>query len=164
MYTTELTAGLGLEDILKKIPHRPPILLIDRVLDYAPGDYIRATRWLGEKDPFFQGHFPEFPILPGVYLIEACAQSASLLLELSAGEKKLPSATRIGVLGAAKVRFLKPVFPETRIIIYGKIEWEKGETLSLAVTVTTENEEEKIMTGSLIVSKVPGDQLRKSAQ
>lgn len=145
---------LGKKEVEALLPHRAPILLIDSVWEYEPEQHILVSKWLDEKDPVFQGHFPGFPIMPGVLLLEAGAQSAALLLELDRRrtvDNRHSSDERLGVLGSAKVRFLKPVFPKTEIWIRGDVEWFKGDTMSLKVEVS--DSESLFMTGSLIVTK-----------
>lgn len=69
--------------ILKLLPHRYPFLLVDRVLEYQPFEFLVATKCVTVNEPFFQGHFPENPIMPGVMILEALAQAGALLSDLS---------------------------------------------------------------------------------
>ena len=156
---------LGKEEVEALLPHRSPILLIDAVWDYVPGKSILVSKWLGEKDPVFQGHFPGFPIMPGVLLLEAGAQSAALLLQLDRHdslENLRGSHEKLGVLGTAKVRFLKPVFPKTELWIQGEVEWFKGYTMSLKVEAGDNST--LFMTGSLIVTSVDRNKLIKHTE
>lgn len=73
---------------MKQIPHRYPFLLIDRVLEVEVGKRIRMLKNVTINEPFFTGHFPEFPVMPGVLIIEAMAQSAGILSVLTSGPKK----------------------------------------------------------------------------
>jgi beta-hydroxyacyl-ACP dehydratase FabZ len=78
------------DEILKYLPHRYPFLLIDRVLDYELGKWLRAVKNVTINEPFFQGHFPDQPIMPGVLQIEAMAQLAgALLMRKSENQKKI---------------------------------------------------------------------------
>lgn len=70
---------IDINQILKLLPHRYPFLLVDRVLDLVPRVSIRALKNVTINEPFFQGHFPELPVMPGVLIIEALAQTAALL-------------------------------------------------------------------------------------
>ena len=70
---------LDIHDILKQLPHRYPILLVDRVVELVPGERIRALKNVTINEPFFNGHFPHRPVMPGVLMLEALAQSAALL-------------------------------------------------------------------------------------
>ena len=74
---------LDVGDILAALPHRFPFLLVDRVLDYAPGARLRALKNVTFNEPFFQGHFPGHPVMPGVLIIESLAQACGLLVHVS---------------------------------------------------------------------------------
>ena len=74
---------LEIEDILKALPHRYPFLLVDRVLDLEPFEHIKAIKNVTINEPFFQGHFPGMPIMPGVLMLEALAQASGILSNLS---------------------------------------------------------------------------------
>ncbi|HAT01820.1 MAG TPA: 3-hydroxyacyl-[acyl-carrier-protein] dehydratase FabZ [Oribacterium sp.] len=71
---------LNIDEIKKILPHRAPFLLIDRVLDYEPGNYAVARKCVSVDEPFFNGHFPEYPVMPGVLIIEALAQTGAVAL------------------------------------------------------------------------------------
>ena len=70
---------LDIEQIKKALPHRYPMLLLDRVVDYTPGESLTAIKNVTINEPFFQGHFPQRPIMPGVLIIEAMAQATAVL-------------------------------------------------------------------------------------
>ena len=80
---TEQTKSIGVEKIMELIPHRYPFLLVDRVLDYEAGQWIKAIKNISFNEPQFQGHFPGHPVMPGVMVIEAMAQAAGVLTQLS---------------------------------------------------------------------------------
>ncbi|WP_223789770.1 3-hydroxyacyl-ACP dehydratase FabZ [Marinicella meishanensis] len=80
---TEPNKTADVEQIMQLIPHRYPFLLVDRVLDYAAGEWIKACKNVTFNEPQFQGHFPGHPVMPGVMLIEAMAQAAGVLTQLS---------------------------------------------------------------------------------
>lgn len=73
------THTLHIEEILELLPHRYPFLLVDRVLDFEEGRFLRAVKNVSVNEPFFQGHFPGKPILPGVLILEAMAQATGIL-------------------------------------------------------------------------------------
>ena len=77
------THTLHIEEILELLPHRYPFLLVDRVLDFEEGRFLRAVKNVSVNEPFFQGHFPGKPVMPGVLVIEALAQAGGLLTQLS---------------------------------------------------------------------------------
>ncbi|MFX7922581.1 3-hydroxyacyl-ACP dehydratase FabZ, partial [Acinetobacter baumannii] len=70
---------MDIHDILKRLPHRYPILLVDRVVELVKGERIRAIKNVSINEPFFLGHFPHRPVMPGVLILEAMAQAATLL-------------------------------------------------------------------------------------
>ncbi|HSE11256.1 MAG TPA: 3-hydroxyacyl-ACP dehydratase FabZ [Rudaea sp.] len=74
---------LDVRDIAAMLPHRFPFLLVDRVVDYTVGERLRAIKNVTINEPFFQGHFPGHPVMPGVLIIEALAQACGLLVQLS---------------------------------------------------------------------------------
>ena len=98
---------LTIEEIRDILPHRYPFLLIDRVDEYEPGKYARAVKCVTANEPFFQGHFPEYMVMPGVLIIEALAQTGGIAI-LSEPENK----GKIALLGGIKnARFRAPVVP-----------------------------------------------------
>ncbi len=74
---------IDVERIMELIPHRYPFLLVDRVLDYQPGEWIKAVKNISFNEPQFAGHFPGHPVMPGVMVIEAMAQASGVLTQLS---------------------------------------------------------------------------------
>ncbi|MDT1838160.1 3-hydroxyacyl-ACP dehydratase FabZ, partial [Acinetobacter baumannii] len=79
------THTLHIEEILELLPHRYPFLLVGRVLDFEEGRFLRAVKNVSVNEPFFQGHFPGKPILPGVLILEAMAQATGILAFKSVG-------------------------------------------------------------------------------
>lgn len=82
MEASEAAEGtaIGFEEILRRLPHRHPFLLVDRAMDYVPGKSIRGVKCVTYNEPFFPGHFPSMPVMPGVLQIEAMAQTGALLM------------------------------------------------------------------------------------
>ena len=83
-----MTASVDINKILKLIPHRYPFILVDRVLDYVVHDYLIAIKNVTINEPFFMGHFPGNPIMPGVLMLEALAQASAILSNLSRTPKE----------------------------------------------------------------------------
>ena len=98
----------SIQDILRLLPHRFPFLLVDRVLDTDGETYIEALKNVTVNEPCFQGHFPEKPILPGVLLIEAMAQTAGLMLIASSDK---PAAFDTVLLSVDQAKFRRMVTP-----------------------------------------------------
>ena len=106
---------IDIHKILQILPHRYPFILVDRILDIVPGERITALKNVTINEPFFQGHFPGIPIMPGVLIVEAMAQAGGVLISESA---KLDSmGALIYFMGIDKVRFRKPVEPGDQLIL-----------------------------------------------
>ena len=107
---------MDIHAILKQLPHRYPILLVDRVLAIEPGKSIRALKNVTINEPFFTGHFPHRPVMPGVLMLEAMAQTAALLSFATAGV--VPDDKSVyyfaGIDGA---RFKRPVEPGDQLLM-----------------------------------------------
>ena len=107
---------LDIQKIKEFLPHRYPFLLVDKVLDYEPGEYLTAVKNVTFNEPCFQGHFPERPIFPGVLIIEAMAQASALLGCLTM-EEEPEDGSIYYLVGVDKVRFKKTVHPGDQIMI-----------------------------------------------
>ncbi|HEY0884900.1 3-hydroxyacyl-ACP dehydratase FabZ [Ramlibacter sp. RBP-2] len=107
---------MDIHAILKQLPHRYPILLVDRVLAIEPGKSIRALKNVTINEPFFTGHFPHRPVMPGVLMLEAMAQSAALLSFATAGVTPDDKSVYYfaGIDGA---RFKRPVEPGDQLVM-----------------------------------------------
>ncbi len=115
---------LDIQDILRILPHRYPFLLIDRVVDLTRRQRVVAIKNVTFNEPFFQGHFPGAPIMPGVLIVEAIAQAggALLLTEIPDRENKLMVFT-----GIERARFRRPVVPGDQLRIEVEVKaWREG--------------------------------------
>lgn len=121
MKTVTDPSGLDISAILKLLPHRYPFLLVDRVLEIHPGDSIRAVKNVTYNEPFFTGHFPSRPLMPGVIVIEALAQTAGILSFVTAGVTP-QEATPFYLVGLDKTRFRKPVAPGDQLLLSARLE------------------------------------------
>ena len=104
---------LDILKIMEYLPHRYPFLLVDRIISYEPRERITGIKNVTINEPFFQGHFPGHPIMPGVLIVEAMAQVGGVLAFLSQTEEKPGSV--IYFTGIDKVRFRRPVVPGDQI-------------------------------------------------
>lgn len=102
--------------ILSKLPHRYPFLLVDRVLEIVPGERIRALKNITYNEPFFTGHFPSSPVMPGVLILEALAQ-ASALLAFKTFNLENTSETLFYFTSVDGARFRKPVIPGDQLYL-----------------------------------------------
>jgi 3-hydroxyacyl-[acyl-carrier-protein] dehydratase len=107
---------LDIEAIMRQLPHRYPFLLVDRVLACVAGEYVHALKNVTFNEPFFPGHFPHRPVMPGVMIIEALAQAAGILAFKTV--KVVPdSDTRFYFVAIDNARFRKPVEPGDQLLL-----------------------------------------------
>jgi len=110
---------INITEIMKLLPHRYPFILVDRVVELVEGDKIIALKNVTINEPFFAGHFPGAPIMPGVLIIEAMAQTGGILFAVSQPEEKRGGP--VYFMGMDKVKFRKPVVPGDQLIFEVKI-------------------------------------------
>ncbi|SNU08440.1 3-hydroxyacyl-[acyl-carrier-protein] dehydratase [Streptococcus equinus] len=149
------------EDIIKMLPHRYPFLLVDKVLKYKTG-VIECRKNITINEPFFQGHFPGRPIVPGVLMIEMAAQSAALLYILDSLEgKEVTSpdlsaenvAEKVGYLASVKnFKFKKIATPGDQLTITCKSQSKLGQLLEIQAIIRDENKQE-VASGRMLVSE-----------
>lgn len=113
-------SGMDINEIREYLPHRYPFLMVDRVLSCEPGKRIVAVKNVTINEPFFNGHFPHYPVMPGVLVIEALAQAAGILSFRTLG-RKADADSVYYFAGINDARFKRPVVP--------------GDTLELAVDI-----------------------------
>jgi 3-hydroxyacyl-[acyl-carrier-protein] dehydratase len=116
---------MDIHEILKKLPHRYPILLVDRVLEVEEGKRIRTLKNVTINEPFFVGHFPHRPVMPGVMMLEAMAQSAALLSFAAAGAAPDEKSV-IYFAGIDGARFKRPVEPGDQLVMEVTLERAKA--------------------------------------
>ena len=115
---------MDLVEIQKLLPHRYPFLLVDRVVELVPGQRLVAFKNVTINEPFFNGHFPGHPVMPGVLILEALAQSAAILAYKSAGMD--PSQKVTYLMGVDNARFRRPVVPGDRLQLEIEVVKHKG--------------------------------------
>ena len=111
-----MSRALDLHQILKQLPHRYPILLVDRVLEIDKGKRIKALKNVSINEPYFSGHFPHRPVMPGVLMLEALAQAAALLAFDMLGTTP-DDKTVYYFAGIDGARFKRPVEPGDQLIL-----------------------------------------------
>ncbi len=104
---------LQVEKILEILPHRYPFVMVDRVTEVVAGKYIRGHKCVGYNEPYFPGHFPKRPIMPGVLILESLAQIGGILAYVS--EPFDPTTNLMYFLGIDKAKFRRPVTPGDRL-------------------------------------------------
>lgn len=111
---------LNIYDILENIPHRYPFILVDKVLDLVPGERIHAIKNVTVNEPFFAGHYPNKPIMPGVMILEALAQAGALifssLIDIKLGSGNIPL-----FVGIDNARFKQPVIPGDQLHLHVEV-------------------------------------------
>jgi 3-hydroxyacyl-[acyl-carrier-protein] dehydratase len=112
--------SMDITQIMKFLPHRYPFLLVDRVLELVPNERVVTIKNVTMNEPHFPGHFPHHPIMPGVIIIEALAQTAGLLAFKSAG-KEVNDNSVIYFVGIDGARFKRPVVPGDQLHMEAKI-------------------------------------------
>ncbi len=120
--------GLDTDQVMQILPHRYPFLMVDRIIGFEGENKITGVKSITINEPFFQGHFPGHPVMPGVMQVEAMAQVASILLF-----KLTKTSSRVGYfMSADQVKFRKPVFPGDTIFIHAELTRARGNRMAKA--------------------------------
>ena len=117
-------------EIMKSLPHRYPFIMIDRILQIVPDEKIVALKNVTINEPFFQGHFPGNPIMPGVLIIEAMGQAGAVLASESMSREEQGSL--IYFMGMDRVKFRKPVIPGDQLVFEMKFLKRRGKVFKMA--------------------------------
>ena len=134
-----MSTTMDIHQIIKKLPHRYPFLLVDRVVEFEKDVRIKALKNVTINEPFFNGHFPNRPVMPGVLMLEALAQASALLSFSSEGETADGSRLYYfaGIDGA---RFKRVVEPGDQLILESTITRKKGAIYKYATRATVDGE------------------------
>ncbi|MBQ0934889.1 3-hydroxyacyl-ACP dehydratase FabZ [Ideonella paludis] len=130
---------MDIHQILKRLPHRYPMLLVDRVRELEKNVRILTVKNVTINEPFFNGHFPHRPVMPGVLILEAMAQSAALLSFASA-ELDPGDDTVVYFAGIDSARFKRPVEPGDQLLIEASIDRVKGGIYKYKAQATVDGE------------------------
>jgi len=122
--------------IMELLPHRYPFILVDRIVEMVPDERIVGLKNVTINEPFFQGHFPGAPIMPGVLIIEAMAQAGGILVNASRSQEKRKEL--VYFMGIDKARFRKPVVPGDQLVL--EIIWTKrrGDVSKMSAKATVD--------------------------
>lgn len=130
---------MDVKEIRKYLPHRYPFLLVDRVIELVPGESIVAIKNVTVNEPFFNGHFPDHPVMPGVLLVEAMAQAAGVL-----GFKTMDKTPQDGSIyyfvGADDLRFKRPVVPGDQVRLEAQVLSERRGIWKFAVKASVDGQ------------------------
>jgi 3-hydroxyacyl-[acyl-carrier-protein] dehydratase len=118
---TEISTAIDTVEVMRRLPHRFPFLLVDRVLEWEASKSIRAIKNVTINEPFFPGHFPMRPVMPGVLILEALAQTAGLLVFLTLNVYP-DEHTQFYFAGMDDVRFRRPVVPGDQLTLNATLE------------------------------------------
>jgi len=130
---------MDIHEILTKLPHRYPILLVDRVLELEKGKRIKAIKNVTINEQFFMGHFPHRPVMPGVLMLEALAQAAALLAFDAMGAKAEDN-TLYYFAGIDSARFKRPVEPGDQMILDVRLERMKSSIFKFSARASVDGE------------------------
>ena len=115
MTESQIALPVDAERIMAMLPHRYPFLLVDRVTELTPGKRLLAYKNVTINEPFFQGHFPSHPVMPGVLIVEALAQASGLLVFLSTSKRE--SQPMYYLVKVDKAKFMQLVVPGDRLVL-----------------------------------------------
>lgn len=130
---------MDVKEIREYLPHRYPFLLVDRVVELVQGESILAYKNVTVNEPFFNGHFPDHPVMPGVLIVEAMAQAAGIL-GFKTMNKRPQDGSIYYFVGSDKLRFKRPVVPGDRLDLEAKIVSEKRGIWKFDVKATVNGE------------------------
>ncbi|MGN0370139.1 MAG: 3-hydroxyacyl-ACP dehydratase FabZ [Butyrivibrio sp.] len=125
---------MNIIEINKRIKQRPPFQMVEKVLEIVPGESVKALKNVSVNEPYFMGHFPDAPIMPGVLIIETCAQACSLAIEAEGTDEQ----TIYVLLKVKDFKFIKPVIPGDTLIIDCKKTMGASGLYSFSVTVSVD--------------------------
>ncbi len=125
-----------IQKILEFLPHRYPFLLVDRIIELIPGEKVFALKNVTMNEPFFQGHFPGRPIMPGVLIVEAMAQAGGVLAFESTPE--IQQGGVIYFMAIDKVKFRKPVVPGDQLIFEVQLLKQRAKTVKMSGTASVD--------------------------
>jgi len=128
---------LEIREIMERIPHRYPFLLVDRVIELIPRQRIVAIKNVTINEPFFQGHFPGAPVMPGVLIIEALAQAGAVLLLSDIPDR---ASKLVYFTGIDEARFRRPVVPGDQVLLTMEVLKLRSRTCKMRGTATVEGE------------------------
>ena len=143
------TPLMDINEVMRYLPHRFPMLMVDRVLECKPNESLTAIKNVTINEPFFPGHFPGRPVFPGVFILEALAQACGILAFASAGEVPDKDSS-LYFVGIDKARFRRPVEPGDQLIL--KVGFQKVRRGIYRFDTRAEVDGKAVCTAELMVS------------
>ncbi|MCP4675763.1 MAG: beta-hydroxyacyl-ACP dehydratase [Deltaproteobacteria bacterium] len=140
------------KEIERLLPHRAPFLFVDRVTELEEGKRILAERKIRPEEPHFAGHFPDEPIMPGVLITEALAQTSGLLLALTAMRRKENNTGRLFYLARADMKWTEPVRPGATLMLEAELLRTLGRLVAFRVRAFTRRDD--VAGGSLTLAQM----------
>ncbi len=132
-----MTTSFGIDKIQSLLPHRYPFLLVDKVLESTDGTHQIAVKNVTMNEPFFQGHFPNYPVMPGVLQIEAIAQAAGIMV-LQANESLSTGGYNTFLMSVDSAKFRKPVLPGDQLLIETTLISERRSAAKIKGVITVD--------------------------
>ncbi len=129
-------SSLNIIEILALLPHRYPMVLIDRIVELVPGEKITAIKNVTINEPYFTGHFPQNPIMPGVMIVEAMGQAGGVLVISDMPPEKRPPA--VYFMGFDHVRFRKPVIPGDQLKLNVTMLKKRSKAMKMSAVATVD--------------------------
>lgn len=143
-------------DIMQYLPHRYPFLMIDKILDFTPGEKLRAIKNVTINEPFFQGHFPQKPVMPGVMILEAMAQATGILGFKTENVAPGDNSSLYYFVGIDNARFKQVVVPGDTLLL--EVEFVKARRGIYAFTGKAYVDDKVVCTADLMCTRRPVDE------
>ncbi|CAN7272607.1 3-hydroxyacyl-ACP dehydratase FabZ [Rossellomorea sp. LjRoot5] len=145
--------SLGIDEIIKLLPHKYPFLLLDKVIDLEPGNFAKGIKNVSINEEYFQGHFPKEKVVPGILLVESLAQLTAIVYSYDAQQiNNNQSSEKVGYLAAIKnVKFIKKVIPGDQLILEARIKKKIGMLSEVEIKAFVNNV--IVLKGEIIVSE-----------
>ena len=131
--------SMDIHPVITRLPHRSPFLLLDRVLELEHGKRIKALKNVTINEPFFVGHFPHRPVMPGVLMLEALAQTSALLSMIPEGDELAPDVVS-SFVGIDNARFKRPVEPGDQLVMEATMERARAGIYKFHAKATVDGE------------------------
>lgn len=143
-------------DIMQYLPHRYPFLMIDKIIDFIPGESLRAIKNVTINEPFFQGHFPQKPVMPGVMILEAMAQATGILGFKTENVEPGDNSSLYYFVGIDNARFKQVVVPGDTLLL--EVKFVKARRGIYAFTGKAYVDDKVVCTADLMCTRRPVDE------